>query len=50
MFAGFHYHLGLALYVKGDKAAARKELQSALSDHPSPEDKLRIRELLQKIS
>jgi tetratricopeptide (TPR) repeat protein len=46
----FRYHLGLALYEKGDKTAARKELQSALSGHPSAEDTARIRELLQKIS
>ncbi|HEV8043270.1 MAG TPA: tetratricopeptide repeat protein [Bryobacteraceae bacterium] len=46
----FRYHLGLALYVKGDKTAARKELQAALSGNPSREDKARIRELLQKIS
>jgi len=49
-YAIFRYHLGLALYVKGDKAAARKELQGALTGHPSPEDEARIRELLQKIS
>lgn len=49
-FAGFRYHLGLALYQKGDKYAARKELQAALSDHPSQQDQQRIRELLQKIS
>lgn len=49
-FAIFRYHLGLALYVKGDKAAARKELQGALAGHPSEEDTARIRELLQKIS
>jgi tetratricopeptide (TPR) repeat protein len=49
-FPLFRYHLGLALYVKGDKAAARKELQGALAGHPSGEDTARIRELLQKIS
>jgi len=49
-FAVFHYHLGLALYAKGDKTTARKELQSALAGNPSPEDKARIRELLNKIS
>ncbi len=49
-YAIFRYHLGLALYVKGDKAAARKELQGALTGHPSPGDEARIRELLQKIS
>lgn len=46
----FHYHLGLALYMKGDKAAARKELQTALAaGHPSTEDKARIHELLEKL-
>ncbi len=49
-FAIFHYHLGLALYATGDKTASRKELQSALSNNPSPEDKVRIRELLNKLS
>jgi len=49
-YAIFRYHLGLALYVKGDKSAARRELQAALSGHPSAEDTARIRELLQKIS
>jgi tetratricopeptide (TPR) repeat protein len=49
-FAIFHYHLGLALYAKGDKTTARKELQSALSGNPSPEDKARIRVLLNKLS
>lgn len=49
-FAVFHYHLGLALYAKGDKTTARKELQSALSGNPTPEDKARIRELLNKLS
>jgi tetratricopeptide (TPR) repeat protein len=49
-YAIFRYHLGLALYVKGDKAAARKELQAALAGHPSPGDEARIRELLQKMS
>jgi tetratricopeptide (TPR) repeat protein len=46
----FLYHLGMALYMKGDKPAARKALQSALAGNPSPEDKARIQELLHKIS
>jgi tetratricopeptide (TPR) repeat protein len=50
MFAVFRYHLGLALYEKGDKAEARRELEGALAAHPSGEDNLRIRELLAKIS
>ena len=49
MFASFRYHLGLALFAKGESAAARKELQAALSEHPTPEDSQRIRELLGKL-
>ncbi|MBV9769680.1 MAG: tetratricopeptide repeat protein [Bryobacterales bacterium] len=49
-YATFRYHLGLALYEKGDKEGARKELQTALNDHPSPKDEPRIKELLNKIT
>jgi len=48
--ASFRYHLGLALFQKGEKAVARKELQAALAQHPSPQETLRIRELLNEIS
>jgi tetratricopeptide (TPR) repeat protein len=48
--ASFRYHLGLALFQKGDKAVARKELEAALANHPSPQETLRIRELLNEIS
>jgi tetratricopeptide (TPR) repeat protein len=48
--AGFRYHLGLALFRKGEKAVARKELQAALANHPSPQEALRIRELLNEIT
>jgi tetratricopeptide (TPR) repeat protein len=48
--AGFRYHLGLALFQKGEKAVARKELQTALANHPTPQETLRIRELLNEIS
>jgi tetratricopeptide (TPR) repeat protein len=48
--ASFRYHLGLALYQKGEKAGARKELEAALADHPSRQETLRIRELLNEIS
>ena len=49
-FAVFHYHLGLAMVQKGDKAAARKELQSALkSTTLTPQDRVRVAELLSKI-
>jgi tetratricopeptide (TPR) repeat protein len=49
-FATFRYHLGMGLYERGDKAAARKELQTALADHPSKQDEQRIKELLAKSS
>ena len=45
----FRLHLGMALFEKGDKAAAKKELQEALAAHPAPPDELRIKELLSKI-
>jgi tetratricopeptide (TPR) repeat protein len=48
--ASFRYHLGLALLQKGEKAVARKELEAALANHPSPQETLRIRELLNEIS
>jgi tetratricopeptide (TPR) repeat protein len=48
-FAIYRYHLGLALYENGDKAAARRELQTALADHPSRQDAQRINELLKKL-
>ncbi len=45
----FHYHLGMALYQRGDKPQAKKELQSALTKKPSAEEAGRIREMLGKI-
>lgn len=45
----YHYHLALALYQKGDKPAAKKELGTALSLKPAAADQLRIRELMGKI-
>jgi tetratricopeptide (TPR) repeat protein len=47
--ASFRYHLALALFQKGEKAVARKELQTALAHHPSAQETLRIRELLNEI-
>lgn len=46
----FRYHLALALYQKGDKAVARKELKEALANHPSAQETSQIRELLNDIS
>lgn len=45
----YHYHLGLALYQKGDKVGAKKSLQSALTLNPAKEDEDKIRELLSKV-
>ncbi len=46
----FHYHLGMALYQKGDKAGARQALQAALRHKPPPEEAARIKELMGKVS
>jgi Flp pilus assembly protein TadD len=45
----FHYHYGVALLQKGDKPSAKKEFLTALADHPSTNEELKIKELLQKI-
>jgi Flp pilus assembly protein TadD len=45
----FHYHLGAALYEKGDKQRARTELQAALAAKPKPAEEPKIRELIGKL-
>lgn len=45
----FLYHLGAALYGKGDRQKARTELQAALAAKPKPDDEPKIRELLGKL-
>ncbi|MEO7143336.1 MAG: tetratricopeptide repeat protein [Bryobacteraceae bacterium] len=45
----FHYHLGMALYQKGDKAGAKKELGVALQDKPSKDEQSKIHDLMAKI-
>jgi tetratricopeptide (TPR) repeat protein len=45
----YRYHLGMALYQKGDKLKAKQELQAALSSNPSKEEAASIRELIGKI-
>ena len=47
--ATFHYHFGMALLQKGDKSSARKELEAALKDNPSTDEKGKIQDLLQHI-
>jgi tetratricopeptide (TPR) repeat protein len=45
----YRYHLAMALYQKGDKAHARQELQTALSNGPNQEEAASIQELIGKI-
>ncbi len=45
----FRYHLAMALVLKGQKAAARKELEGSLTKHPSKDDALKIKALLSKL-
>jgi tetratricopeptide (TPR) repeat protein len=45
----YRYHLGMALYQKGDRPEAKKVLQSALEKKPSKEEAARIRELMAKL-
>jgi len=45
----FRYHYGMALMQKGDKLAAKRELEAALSSNPSKDEGGKIRELLQRI-
>jgi tetratricopeptide (TPR) repeat protein len=47
--AAFHLHLALALYQKGDRPTARKELQTALRNRPSDKERGQIKELLAKV-
>ena len=46
----YHYHLGMALYQKGDRGGAKQSLQTALSLRPSREEEAKIRELITKVS
>jgi tetratricopeptide (TPR) repeat protein len=45
----FHYHLGMALSQKGDKPKALLELQHALKDNPSKEEKEKIQQLMNRL-
>lgn len=45
----FRYHLGLALYQKGDKAGAKRELTAALEKKPTRDEETQIRNLLARI-
>ena len=45
----FHYHLGAALYEKGDKQLARTALEAALAAKPQSAEERKIRELLARL-
>ncbi len=45
----YRYHLGMALFQKGDKVRAKQELQLALGANPSKEEAANIKELIGKI-
>ena len=47
--APFHLHLALALYQKGDRPSAKRELESARRHQPSVKEQNQIKELLAKI-
>jgi Flp pilus assembly protein TadD len=47
--ATFRYHLGTALYQKGDKQEARVELEAALAAKPSNMDERKIKALLARL-
>ena len=47
--ATFHLHLAMALYKKGVKDEAKKELQTAMRNNPTDREQQKIRDLMAKI-
>jgi tetratricopeptide (TPR) repeat protein len=47
--ATYHLHLALALYQKGNRPLARRELEAALRNKPSEKEQGKIKELLAKV-
>ena len=47
--ASFHLHLALALYQKGDRSWAKRELEAALRHQPTAKEQIKIEELLAKV-
>jgi tetratricopeptide (TPR) repeat protein len=45
----YRYHLGMALYQKGDTPHAAQELQTALKYHPSADERQKIQDLLGRV-
>ena len=46
----FRYHLGMALYQKGDKPKAIKELTEALKYNPPKDEREKIQQLLTRLT
>jgi tetratricopeptide (TPR) repeat protein len=46
----FHYHLGMALYQKGDKPKAIKELQDSLKYNPPKDERDKVQQLLGRLT
>ena len=44
----YYYHLGMALYQKGDKPSAKKSLEVALTKNPDNVEQTKIKELILK--
>ena len=45
----YRYHLGMALFQKGDKPEAKKVLAGALDKKPGKDEEMKIRELMKKL-
>ena len=45
----FHYHLGMAFSQKGDRPKAVEQLQQALRDNPSLDERAKIQQLLSQL-
>jgi tetratricopeptide (TPR) repeat protein len=45
----YHYHYAMALLQKGDRDAAKKECQTALTDRPNKEQETQIHQLMTKL-
>jgi tetratricopeptide (TPR) repeat protein len=48
--AMYRYHLGVALFAKGDKAKARSELTLALANRPLPDDEQKIKDFMKRLN
>jgi tetratricopeptide (TPR) repeat protein len=45
----WRYHLAMALYQKGDKVQARKELEICLKNRPKKDEEAKIKDLMDKV-